>query len=66
MTFRTFLAPLSLLLVAFVVSVSAGAAKDTDAISPVQPLAALLVAAVFLTLQAILWVRLGVHLGTHP
>lgn len=59
MTFLSFLAPLSLLLLAFVVTVSAGAVRDADAISPVRALTALMVAAIFLTLQALLWVRLG-------
>lgn len=59
MTFLSFLAPFTLLLLAFVVSVSAGAVRDADALSPVRSLTVLMVAAIFLTLQALLWVRLG-------
>ncbi|QFQ88244.1 hypothetical protein F8A10_12055 [Paracoccus kondratievae] len=58
----SFVAPFALLLVGFVVAVSAGVARDTDLLSPTTPLSALLVAAVFLVLQAILWVRLGAQL----
>ena len=54
----SFIAPLSLLLVGFVVSVAAGAARDADSLSPVSALAALLTAAALLGLQALLWVRL--------
>lgn len=59
MTLLSFLAPFALLLVAFVVSVSAGAARDEDGAGPVPTLAVLLIATIFLTLQALLWVRLG-------
>ncbi|MDQ7775185.1 MAG: hypothetical protein Q4615_04350 [Paracoccus aminovorans] len=59
MTFLSFLAPFALLLLAFVVSVSAGAVREAETLSPVRALTALMVAAIFLTLQALLWVRLG-------
>ncbi len=59
MTFASFMAPFALLLLAFVMSVSAGAVRDADALSPVRSLTVLMVAAIFLTLQALLWVRLG-------
>lgn len=59
MTFASFMAPFALLLLAFVMSVSAGAVRDADAVSPVRSLTVLMVAAIFLTLQALLWVRLG-------
>jgi hypothetical protein len=62
MTFLSFLAPFFLLLLAFVVSVSAGATRDADTLSPARALTALLVAAIFLVLQALLWVRLGMVL----
>ncbi|WP_353429466.1 hypothetical protein [Paracoccus denitrificans] len=62
MTLMSFVAPFALLLVGFVVAVSAGAARDADLLSPTKPLTVLLIAAIFLTLQAILWVRLGTYL----
>lgn len=62
MTFMTFLAPFTLLVVGFVASVSAGAARDTEDFTPVTALSALLAAALFLALQALLWVRLGASL----
>ena len=62
MSILSALAPLVLLLVGFVLSVSAGAARDTDLLSPARPLTVFLVAAILLTLQAVLWVRLGTHL----
>lgn len=58
----TFFAPFSLLVIGFVISVAAGAVGDAASARPVSPLAALLTAAIFLVLQAILWVRLGTTL----
>lgn len=57
------LAPVLVTALGFVAAVSAGAARDADGVAPINPLAALLISAVFLVLQAVLWVRLGVKLG---
>ncbi|WP_313350510.1 hypothetical protein [Paracoccus sp. (in: a-proteobacteria)] len=64
MTLLSFAAPFAPLVLGFVVSVSAGAVGGDDMMSPDKPVAltALLVAAAFFTLQAILWVRLGASL----
>ncbi|UXU74338.1 MULTISPECIES: hypothetical protein [unclassified Paracoccus (in: a-proteobacteria)] len=59
MMLLSFLAPFMLMLVGFVVSVAAGAARETDMAAPPAALTALLVAGIVLVLQALLWVRLG-------
>ena len=59
MIYLAFFAAAALLIFGFGIAVAAGAAGDDDDDSPVEPLAALLVAALFLTLQALLWVRIG-------
>lgn len=59
MTYLSFFAAGALLVCGFGIAVAAGAAGEDDDISPGNSLAALLVAAILLTLQALLWIRLG-------
>lgn len=63
MSILAFLGAFILMALSFLISVAAGATRDMDGVSPVTPLAALLVAAAFLVLQAILWISFGMHWG---
>lgn len=58
-----FIAAFALMVMGFCIAVAAGAAGDMDDISPASPLTAFLVAAIFLVLQAVLWVSFGMHMG---
>lgn len=58
----SFTAPVLFLVIGFVISVAAGAARSLDDVHPINPLAAMLAALVFLTIQAVLWVVLGIRI----
>lgn len=55
-------APVMFTALTFIVSVSAGAARDLDDVAPINPVAAMLAAMLLFVLQAVLWVRLGVKI----
>ncbi|WP_353428733.1 hypothetical protein [Paracoccus denitrificans] len=63
MNILAFIGAFVLMALAFGTAVSAGASRDMDGISPVTPFGAFLVAAIFLVLQAILWISFGMHWG---
>lgn len=63
MNILAFLGAFILMVLAFGTAASAGATRDMDGISPVTPLTAFLVAAIFLVLQAILWISFGMNWG---
>ena len=59
-----FLAPVILMVVAFVMMTAGGILRGTDDARATDPLLMYLAAALLLILQAILWVRFGVSLQT--